>query len=261
MGNAEVCAPSRVSSWLGHGFGCWIMGWKPRGCDVGHPREGGCVRRGGMQWPGLRRQRGVHPAPNLSDPRCFPSVQSSGRCHRAHGRGCGAAGGSLLASGVTPASSQHACPQGLAAHPQDARGAGPGRWQQEGQPWCTHLPRAGAPWAWGPRFTRVSGAQASPVLCRTGVGQGPAAILHRGGEGSPLPGSSARGAAGVGVGQPGRLWGWEELLVQRRRRGRAGRLWSCCSVPQGSLHSPSSSWAPQAFSKRPGPGLQRGLAH
>lgn len=28
VGNAEVCVPSHVSSWLGHGFGCWMMGWK-----------------------------------------------------------------------------------------------------------------------------------------------------------------------------------------------------------------------------------------
>lgn len=97
--------------------------------------EKGCLcveGRDAVARPPEAAQRGVHPAPNLSDPCCFPSVQSSGRCHRAHGRGCGAAGGSLLASGVTPASSQHACPQGLTAHPQDARGAGLGRWQQEG---------------------------------------------------------------------------------------------------------------------------------
>lgn len=43
VGNADSC-PSHVSSWLGHGFGCWMMGWKLRGCDMGHPLKGGvCV--------------------------------------------------------------------------------------------------------------------------------------------------------------------------------------------------------------------------
>lgn len=61
-----------------------------------------------MLWPGLQRQRGVHPAPNLGDPRCFPHVQSSGRCHRAHSWGCGAPGG-VITGYRSDSSQQPAC--------------------------------------------------------------------------------------------------------------------------------------------------------
>lgn len=95
MGNADSCAPSHVSSWLGHGFGCWMMGWKLGGCDVAHPREAGVRVQGGEGCGG--QASGGSVGSSLSQAwmthAASRHLQSSGRCHRAHSRGCGAPGG------------------------------------------------------------------------------------------------------------------------------------------------------------------------
>ena len=160
-----------------------------------------------MWWPGLRRQRGVEPVPSLDDPRCFPPPAELREVPQGSQPGLWGSWGSLPVSGVTPASSHHACPGGLAAHPQDARRAGPGGCQLGRCSMGIHT------WS-----CCVLGAQAGPtLLC------GAAQPLVQWGFWS--------GAARQADGQL-------ERLVQRRWRGWEKRLWELLLCPTGLSAQP-----------------------
>lgn len=80
---------------------------------------------------------------------------------------------------------------------------------KSGQPWCTHLLWASAPWGWG----RVARGPAvcreptpTPLLCGAGVRWGPTAVLRSRGEGCPLRGLGHRCSGGFGAGRAG-WWG------------------------------------------------------
>jgi len=163
----------------------------------------------------------------------------------------------VAAGGFRSDSTQRACPGGLAARPQDATRAGPGRWQQEGS--ALGHPSAKGPCSMGMRTTVhmwlccVLKAQAGPTA---GSQEQAGVPLPRCTAGTRAPCCGAAQPSvqwGFGSGAAGQADGQLEWLVRRRWRGWEERLWELLLCPTGLSAQPVCLLGTTGFLETPCP--------